>query len=525
LAIVVLVIFRRHAFDLPLETDECNYAYIAGRLLQGDRLYIDVWDHQPFGVFTLFAAVIAVFGDAPYVFRWLAAGFSIASLVLIFAILRHVAGLRAAGLGAILFALVSSDPGTAGEGCNREIYMNTLILAAWYFALRAVPPLPLRERAGVRVEGNDTPNPALIVLSGFSLALASTIKPIVAVHGLCLAIWIAFQGRSIGRLAWFALGPLLIWMGTSAYFALTQRFSEFVEAALLFNLGYGESGEAFYMRWFRFFAPLRHPFIFESALPLWIAGGVSSLWLLGRTIARKHRHAPLLLLLIVAGYIAVCLSGRFWPHYYYLLIPPMVLAATSFVNDLAATVPGILTRPSGGRAAVLAVLFLLLPSLVIYSESRNYLLKPLNEITVKRYNHRDFWGRAQAANVAAATDPNDEVFVFGNEAEIYYYSRRRCASRYTMITALQVGDSHAIDRMQLLLRDLELHRPRLILVLFDIPDPPAEWKAFLREHYTEPVGWDFHDVDGKPIMFVVARKDSPIRKINWDWDRSLLLTR
>ena len=32
-AVAVLIGFRLHAFDLPLETDECNYAYIARRLL------------------------------------------------------------------------------------------------------------------------------------------------------------------------------------------------------------------------------------------------------------------------------------------------------------------------------------------------------------------------------------------------------------------------------------------------------------------------------------------------------------
>ena len=57
-AAAVLVCFRLHAFDLPLEADESNYAYIGSRLLEGDRLYVDVWDHQPFGVFTLFAGII-----------------------------------------------------------------------------------------------------------------------------------------------------------------------------------------------------------------------------------------------------------------------------------------------------------------------------------------------------------------------------------------------------------------------------------------------------------------------------------
>jgi dolichyl-phosphate-mannose--protein O-mannosyl transferase len=169
---VVLIAFRLHAFDLPLENDECNYAYIGGRLLAGDRLYSDLWDHQPFGVFALFAAVISVFGDAPEVFRCMTMAFSLASLVLIFGIVRRVAGPAAAVSAAVLFAMASSDPGTAGEGCNREIYMITLILASWYFALRG------GGRRGWWLFG-----------AGVSLGLASTIKTIVAVHWLFLCVW------------------------------------------------------------------------------------------------------------------------------------------------------------------------------------------------------------------------------------------------------------------------------------------------------------------------------------------------
>ena len=134
LALVVLILFRLHALGLPLETDECNYAYFGARLLAGDRLYVDLWDHQPPGVFVLFAGMIALFGDEPIVFRLMATAFSAVSLVLIFAMLRRWHGAMIATAGGLLFAVVSSDPGTAGEGCNREIYMNTFVLGAWLLA-------------------------------------------------------------------------------------------------------------------------------------------------------------------------------------------------------------------------------------------------------------------------------------------------------------------------------------------------------------------------------------------------------
>ncbi len=523
-AIAVLVAFRLRAFGLPLETDECNYAYIGARLLAGDRLYVDVWDHQPFGVFALFALVIALFGDAPVVFRLVALAFSIVSLAFIALILQRTSGRQAAILGAALFALASSDPGTGGEGCNREIYMNTLILAAWYFAIRAQPPLPFRERVGVRVKGPGAQWPS-VLLSGLLLALASTLKPIVAIYWLLLALWLVARSARTSRarapvatLAVFAAGPLLVWIAAFSYFAATDRFSEFVDAALLFNVGYSETGEPFYYRFFRFFKPVRHPFIFESALPLWITGAAALVVLVTATATRRQRDVAAIIPLAAAGYLATCLSGRFWPHYYYLLVGPAVLAVAVVMESLVRRVG----RVTAWRGAAPAGLFLLVPGFLFYSQARHYLFLPSHEITVKRYNFRDFWGRAQGANVASVTEPDDSIFVYGNDAEIYYYSGRRCASRYTMITGLAAGMPKVEQRRRTLIEDLERHLPRVIIVLFD-EKPFKEWLAFLEAHYGPAVGVDYHDqYQSDPIMFVFARKDRPIRQINWDWDRKSL---
>jgi len=513
-ACVVLIAYRLHAFELPLENDECNYAHIGGRLLAGDRLYVDVWDHQPFGIFALFAGVIALFGDAPEVFRWMTTAFSLSSLGFVFLILRRVSTTGAAISGAILFAMVSSDPGTAGEGCNREIYMNTLILAAWYFALRG------GDRAG-----------AWLFASGVALALASMVKTIVAVHWLFLAVWIfaaAWSSADANRrvrsvllsLMWFAAGPLVLWFAAFAYFAVTGRWSEFIDAVFLFNLSYSGSSESFFLRFVCFFAPHGHPFKFDSALPLWIGGIGATVWLIVDAIIKRSSSTFAILLLVVGSYVAICLPARFWPHYYYLLIPALVIAVSLAVGQLTAQIYDSATLSRTASRIASAVLLAVFPIALFVTEYREYLSEPPFGITVTRYNSRDFWGRAQGENVRRVTDPDDEIFVFGNDAEIYYYSQRRCASRFTMITGVQSGYAGADRRRETLIAELEERLPRLILVLFDERRPWDEWKAFLRKHYGDPIGWDFHDRTREPIMFVLARKDQPVEPINWDWDRS-----
>ena len=537
-ACIVLVLFRLHAFDLPLETDEANYAYIGGRLLAGDRLYVDVWDHQPPGVFMLFAGAIALFGDSASVFRWLATAFSAATLLLVFAILRRVSGRPAALLGVIIFSVVSSDPGTGGEGANREIYMNALVLAAWWLALRGwadvceiAPLIPRDKSAPHFFYGPCSPGQRLLCtfLAGLLLGLASLIKTNMAVFWVFLAAWVVvkawtfhpesrIKSTALGLVA-FSSGPLLIWGSTLGYFAATGRLPEMLEAVFLVNLDYARTGESFFHRFWVFFGPPRFDHVFDSAYPLWLGAAAALAWLLTTAIFRPTTAVVQIAVLVIAAFVAVCLPGRFWPHYYYLLIPPAVIALSVFMVSLLHASAELLSRRKR-TAAVAIIASGLLVSVILWSQYVHYLQHDGIEITMNRYNTRDFWGRAQGENIARVASPDDSIFVYGNDAAIYYYSQRRCASRYTMITGLHPAMRGSDRRREALLSDLRAAPPRLILVVFD-QEPFEEWRQFLLDNYTEqPVGWDFHDLTGKPIMFVLARKDAPIEEIDWDWDRS-----
>jgi hypothetical protein len=311
----------------------------------------------------------------------------------------------------------------------------------------------------------------------------------------------------------------VLWTGIGGYYALTERWREFVDATFLFNVSYAESTTPFIQRFLQFFSPPRHPFVFDSALPLWIGGIVAGGALLVLLIARKRRDISAALLYLGASYLAVCLPGHFWPHYYYLMIPPLVIVLTLALELAAATLVRHRTAPSrSGNAWPPLLVGSVFVGLLGWSEIVHYRSQPPFGITITRYNSRDFWGRAMGEKLGSVTDPGDSVFVYGNEAEIYYYAKRRCASRFTMISGIAAGRSGVEERRRILIDELRRNRPRVILLLFD-EQPFAEWKAFLDEHYGQPVGWDLHDRTGEPIMYVLADTGRPIPSIDWNWDR------
>ena len=512
LAAAVLIAIRLHAFALPLETDECNYAYIGARLLAGDRLYIDVWDHQPPGIFGLFAAVIAPFGNGPEVFRWMAVLASLGTMVLIFAIVRRAAGHGAAYFAAGLFALCSADPGMAGEGCNREILMNPLALAAVW--------LLVRRRPRARLE---------LLLAGLLLGLGSTIKTVMAAQWLLLLAWLIVRtwidtgpGQRVRSVAaavgLFGVGPAAVWAATLAYFTATGRFDEIYEAVFAFNLGYSDVSAGYWQRFADFFLAPIHRHVFEGTKPLWITAVVSAGALPFIRRGRGFAIKAALLCYLVGSYWAVCLPGQFWPHYYYLMLPPLVIVLAVALGDLAA-LPSALRFSRPGRWLAWAVASIVALSLLVL-QARDYLLLPPLQITDKRYDSRDLWGRAQGRNVARVTDPDDTVFVYAQDVGVYYYSGRRCASRYTMMRALNEGYAGFETRRAILLEEIKANRPRLMLML-DEPFPALYEYVMANYHL---VGIDYHDRRQKePIMHVLADNSRPIVHIDWNWHRSSVL--
>jgi len=489
-AALITIGFRLHANAAPLESDECNYVYFAQRMLAGDRLYVDVWDHQPPGIFALLVLPTALCGSSPLVYRTLALVFVLLTMVGIFDIARRWFGRPAAWAAILLFAAASSDPGIAGDGCNREIHMNALLVAAvWMLARR------------------HTANLWCVLVAGLLIGLASTIKTIVALHWLALLPVVVMLPvpdgadrrrhllRSIGV---FAVGPAVAWLIVLAYFAVSGRFAEFVDAVFAQNLIYSGEGMGWGRRLLAFFLKgdgFRMG-VFGSASALWLAGAFGLVMFPWRG---DRVRSTALAGWVVGSYLAVCSTGKFWPHYYMLMLPPVVLLAAALVHRIETC------NRKLSLGAALVILFSLLATQI-----PGYLLVEPDRIAQGRYGDRMSWVRDQAERVAGATDLNDSIYVWSTDAGFYYYSGRPCATRFTMNGALLGESESAYARRRLLVRDLAGNQPRLILIPFGRHPPCAELLEFIQERRYISVG-------RTERMEILCDPERPIERINWSW--------
>ncbi len=485
LAVLVLITFRLAAFSAPLEVDECNYGYFGRQLSAGDELYVDLWDHQPPGVYSLTTMMAWTVGVSPFALRGAATIAAVLTLIVFYTICRRHVGKSAALLAVAVFAITSSDPGVAGEGCNREIYMNLLgVLAVWLLA---------SDRRAV-----------FVLAAGTCLGISSLFKTVVAAQWLLLCVALLIDDRSwrdrIASVLLFAVGPLAVWLCTFLYFFLTNRLEPFVDAAFVYNLTYGGVDTSLWRKLAGFFGS-QFVTVFRSASVLWISGFVGIVVCAWR---RRRSLDPVLLAYFVGSFAAVCLPGKFWHHYYMLMLPSLVLGSAvvlAELNGIRSQRPARRSVWWGYVGCVLVVLFL--------SQALFYLLLEPDYMAFHRYRDRMGWGRDHGFRIAAVTDPHDHVYVGSIDVGMYYYSSRRCATRFTMATMLTADDPQAAERQEIFARELRENRPRLILIIDGAPYMPE------LDKYIKEVGYVWAGSDPGRLT-VLCDPKRPIRNIDWN---------
>ncbi len=477
-AFVTLLLFRLHAFGAPLESDECNYAYFAERLIAGDHLFDDLWDHQPPGIYLFLVPLTAALGSEPFVYRMAALLVTAATLWLLCATARKLAGREAGWAAAILFAIASSDPGIAGEGCNRELYMNFMTAFGVWWIVRG-------------------PHPAHVLCAGICLGLGSLIKTVVAAQWLALVpvIILVHLQRWPLSIALYAVGPTLTWLIATAWFAAGGRAEAFFDAVFTYNLGYSASEGSWFARLWAF----NHAHIFMTGAAVWIAGACGLVW----TLIRRPPAHGLLIALTLGSYLAVCLPGRFWPHYFLLLLPAAILLAATLVGQAAQ-----LDRRLGYAALIIATGGLLATEIPYYAG-----VEP-DALGSARYGPRMAWVRDQAYRINEVTAPENSIYVWSTDVGFYYYSQRRCATRFTMNEPLMASGPATLRRREQLRTDLEADPPRLILIIArpDHRHPCPELLQFIQDRRYVAAGRDApHGLE------ILCDSKRPILPIDWTW--------
>lgn len=443
LIFILILILQANLFapflQEPLERDEGAYAYIAQRLPAGELPYRDSFDHKPPAIYFTYALIFRFFGESILSIRIFTMAISLLSTLLIFAIGLWFWGSGGGLLSAFLYALFSGGPYMQGTSANTETFMLLPMLLAFYLFI-----------LGSRKNKWDK---LCLFAAGLFSGLAVMFKQVALLN---FAVLLAFpfflpgysrkeKGLSLTTLCAGFIVFLLIFF---YYFWMNHALLDFINAAFIYNIGYIKSQ-------FWFWSAFLQVFLFWNSI-LWLLAVVATLHLL----LKDRKYENLLLASWAVFSVLGVISGKtFYGHYFIQAIPALVLLSSYALLKYFAE-PAI----NISRIFVAVALFSL--SLILVFNQMGFYFSTPEQITIKKHGFPNFAVAREVANyVKATTSPGDNIYVWGAEPEIYFYSQRKAASKFIYNYPLFIKGALKIETI---MDEIKTSRPKEIILAAQI---------------------------------------------------------
>ncbi len=465
------ILFLMPLFGAPFERDQGLYGVIARGWLQGSVPYRDLWDNKGPVLFLWYMAAFKLLGEGVVAPRLLAALGTAAAVPFVWSSARTLLGPRKGLLAALFFGIAFANPFLQANA-NAEILM-LCPLAAGFWAF---------------TNGASGGRQFWFVLAGVFTALAALTKQAAAGPLAGYGLWLIVlawrhrdeRARHIRSLSMLGAGVLVGLAPFIVYFAAKGALYDFWYATVQFNFIF--SGEN------PIILKLLPPLLLDPApllggLLLWVLAVVGGM----RLWRRRDRVAGLVLSFAVFSELAAQSMGKVSAHYSVGLLPAAaILAAVGFDSVLEDWHEG---RRKLGYAVVACALVSVSVSAFLYARPTSD-DRFVVQYTFRDYAYRSLEARSIAERVDALTGPDDYVYEFGRQSDIYFLADRKPASRWVHNRA------YGIDPAMLpeVLHDLDVHQPKLVLLTFEcVPTshdfegceqgPPIELKDYLAAHY------------------------------------------
>lgn len=469
---ILAMLLRCVAVVEPIGIDQSLWASAVRGMARGQRLYQDVWEQRPPGIYFVYLAAFEAFGWAQQTIVWLDTLAAAVTALLLYGIGRVLGDRLTGAAAACLYAALTMPAWMHGHGgfLERSVCETFIVVAVGCAAWCAVR---FRQR----------PSLLWVFGLGVSAGAAVVMKPNAGIYFVTLLAWLTWSRGErrvkamIAPAAVAAVGAVVIPVATLLWLWRAGLLQDARTAVIDFNRYYVAEG-------FRLGA---YAIAFSKAVwlrqktdPLWAAGSIGAVLALWTGI-RERKLAPLPGLAIAWGtgaFIAIVVNGtRLFNTYFIQAWAPLALLAAWLLADVG-------REPARRRvilpAATAALMLLLVmqrgyPTRVFGSaaEDLRALTGRVDRATYLdafgRYgNERGYSARANeevARYVRARTTPDERIFVFGiSGASIYFLSDRLTAHRFLRVNFFVATDFPDPQfRLEPVTRDLAERRPRYLI--------------------------------------------------------------
>jgi len=470
------LLLRIPSIAQPLGIDQSLWASAVRGMERGQRLYIDVWEQRPPGIYLSYWAAFKVFGWTPAAIAWLDIIASAITTLALYLLGRRLAGRLTGAATAALFATMTMPAWLYRYGgfIPRSICETFIVMCVALAALCGVAFS--RSRSFAAIAG-----------LGLCAGAAIVFKPNAALYFPAILAWTLWMSRTPGPRvpsSWIrpvvlagigaSVVPLIVVLWLWKIGALAEARIAVVD----FNRWYVSAGFDIpvYIRSFADFIGFR---VKTNPEPLWILGLAGSFAMVWELI-RRRQLAPLPALALAwggASVLVIVVNGmRLYYTYFVQAFAPLALVATWWLTTWG-------TASRMHRVIVAGALVICTIVLV----QHHYVGKVWDDVASNvaeltgRGNHADFLDRfggyaddggysaraheELATYIKERTTPQDRIFLFGiNGAGIYFLSDRLTAHRFLRVNFF-VPDAFPDPRFTLpaVVKDLAVRQPAYLI--------------------------------------------------------------
>ena len=468
LALVSWVCFLRYPSfgHLMWNVDETIHAAIACILLDGGTLYVDAIDQRTPLTYYLFAAIFGLFGPSLVPVRVVVGVMLGVSAWLLGRSAARVHG-PATGIGTgLTFAAITSYllfPGDVLAVHTEWFVVFFTVAAAWVF-LGKYPQTP--------GTGRTVTTAVLLGLAALSKQSALLEIAPLLIFWLVIGLTQSSQRRPAAlRLVLVSIVFAGVIGGCFALYALQGAGSDFLFYTWTYNLQYYGSEYTFLEKLISGLVLIK---LLAEHYPLLLLTAITGLlWLAVRVVQFKpsissetRRGAEVYLVSwLVFSTGAAMAGGRGYDHYFFPVLAPLSWVAMVIPGRLWAWLSAQKSPPLLARLAIYAFAAVLAGVIV---------RKPLAARDLPTYGPDP--AKRVSEFIRQQSSPDDRIFVWGFNPDIYYYTQRLPASRFLYCTfqtglipwtniADDIDTTYAIvpGSMATLIADLEKSRPRFII--------------------------------------------------------------
>lgn len=431
--------------------DEGVYELIGMALNNGRMLYSQIWDNKP----PLLYFIYAIANADQFTVRFISLFFGVASAILFYFLSKKLFRSHAISvMTTVFYSLLFATPLLEGNIANAENLMLLPIIAAGLLVYGVSEVTHEQKRVYLT-----------LFIAGSLLGLAFLLKIVAVFDFAAFFIFLAFtflpeKLSMLKKLSLFTLGFLIPVSLAILYFFVQGSLFAFMQAAFFSNISYVGYKNKFI---------ITQGFLLLKLLALFMAVALV-FW------KKKIIPRPIIFIFLWFFFSSfnAFFSGRSWVHYLLVLLPSTVLLL-GFAFD---------KRAQKFKLIILGLLLMLMYSInVLFRINagtigktlryyQNFALFIADKKSIRAYQEyfdrrvpRDY---EVARFIANKTNPKDNIFIWGNNPQIYVLSNTLPPGRYTVEYHISQSPKAIIETAN----DLRRSKPKYIIILSEMSKFP-----------------------------------------------------